>query len=302
MYNKTTSHLGLPLPHEQNDLEDDVLRIIAAFKAVDAFAQATDATLAARLAQATSADDLITGLLLRATATEQAQGLLEAVQTEHGQTLLALAAALALKLEGPPTAERPGGIRVGAGLHLEEGENGEKDVLAVDPFPLAVPVGFIGAFSGGFGGENNRYPIPLGSGEPDLGWCLCDGVLTNGLPVPDLRGRMILGSDDAHAAGSAGGAATHVHSVSGTVGATTLSAAQLASHTHTATGYSPTSDALDLRPGSILAFWDKSQTKRTVTTSSNGSSSSHTHGLTASSGAASSLPPYYSLAFIMRCA
>ena len=31
----------------------------------------------------------------------------------------------------PPTAERRGSIRVGAGLHLEAGENGEKDVLAV---------------------------------------------------------------------------------------------------------------------------------------------------------------------------
>ena len=296
MYNKTTGHLSLPLPHEQNALEDDALRIIAAFRALDAFAKATDD---ARV----RTDDLIAALLLRATATEQAQALLDAVQTEHGQTLLGHAAALAAKQDDvPPTAERRGSIRVGAGLHLEEGGNGEKDVLAVDPFPLAVPVGFIGAFSGSFGGEGNRYPIPLGSEKPDLGWCLCDGVLTNGLPVPDLRGRMILGSDDAHAAGSAGGAATHTHSVSGTVGATTLSAAQLASHTHTATGYSPTSDALDLRPGSILAFWDKSQTKRTVTTSSNGSSNSHTHGLTASSGAASSLPPYYSLAFIMRCA
>lgn len=193
--------------------------------------------------------------------------------------------------------ETPGLMRVGAGLTVTE-----EGLVSVDQTSRAVPVGFVGAFSGSFGGEGNRFPLPPGSGEPDLGWCLCDGIATNGFPVPDLRGRMILGASDDRPAGSAGGAETHTHSVSGTVGPTTLSVAQLASHTHTATGYSPTSDALDLRPGSILAFWDKSQTKRTVTTSANGSSSSHTHGLTASSGAASSLPPYYTLAFIMRCA
>ena len=33
----------------------------------------------------------------------------------------------------PPTAERRGAIRVGAGLHLTAGENGETDVLAVNP-------------------------------------------------------------------------------------------------------------------------------------------------------------------------
>lgn len=92
MYNKTTSHLGLSLPHEQNDLEDDVLRIIAAFRAVDAFAKATDDALAARLAQAVAADDTLATLLLRSTAAEQAQAVLDAVQTGHGQTLLAHAA------------------------------------------------------------------------------------------------------------------------------------------------------------------------------------------------------------------
>lgn len=92
MYNKTTSHLGLTLPHEQNDLEDDVLRIIAALRAVDAFAKATNDALAARLAQAVAADDAIATLLLRTTAAEQAQGVLDAIQTGHGQTLLAHAA------------------------------------------------------------------------------------------------------------------------------------------------------------------------------------------------------------------
>lgn len=92
MYNKTTSHLGLLLPHEQNELEDDVLRIIAAFRQIDDFAKATDAALAARLEQAVAADDTLATLLLRSSAAEQAQGVLDAVQTGHGQTLLAHAA------------------------------------------------------------------------------------------------------------------------------------------------------------------------------------------------------------------
>ena len=66
-------------------------------------------------------------------------------------------------------------------------------------------------------------PSPPDGAEPDTSWCLCDGTTTNGLPVPDLRGRMIMGASDAYAAGSTGGSATHAHVFSGTVGATTLS-------------------------------------------------------------------------------
>ena len=40
----------------------------------------------------------------------------------------------------PPTAERRGAVRVGAGLHLETAENGEKDVLAVSPDGVTTKV------------------------------------------------------------------------------------------------------------------------------------------------------------------
>ena len=92
--------------------------------------------------------------------------------------------------------------------------------------------GTIVAFSGQFGGEGNRYPIPLTGTEPDTHWCLCDGITTNNLTVPDLRGKMILGSSTEHTVGETGGSETHTHSVSGTVGATTLTVGQLASHWH----------------------------------------------------------------------
>ena len=58
------------------------------------------------------------------------------------------------------------------------------------------PIGFITMFYGSFGGTDNRYPIPTGSTEPDTRWVICDGVETNGIKVPDLRGRTTVQSDD----------------------------------------------------------------------------------------------------------
>ncbi|WP_300907622.1 hypothetical protein [uncultured Desulfovibrio sp.] len=192
--------------------------------------------------------------------------------------------------------ETAGIVKPGAGLQI--GEDGTLDVLV-----SAVLPGTVVAFAGSFGGEGNRHPIPLGSSEPDTSWVLCDGGSDGkGGTVPNLLGRMILGASDAHPAGSTGGSETHEHSLSGTVGATTLSVGQVASHQHVASGYSPTSQAWDLRPGGILAFWNKAETPRSVTTSSAGASNTHTHSLTAPTQPASNMPPYYALAYIMRCA
>ena len=163
----------------------------------------------------------------------------------------------------------------------------------------AVPIGGILPFTGTFGGTGNRFPIPLGSSEPLLSFCLCDGTTTNGLPVPDLRGRMILGASDAHPAGSTGGSATHTHSLSGTVGATTLTAAQMPDHKHkdadlwASSGYSKSNRYMncDINTG-------KSSPDRYTDTA--GGSQAHTHALSGESGSANSLPPYYALAMIMR--
>lgn len=157
----------------------------------------------------------------------------------------------------------------------------------------AVPIGGILPFTGTFGGTGNRFPIPLGSSEPLLSFCLCDGTTTNGLPVPDLRGRMIRGASDSVPAGSTGGSETHAHSLSGTVGATTLTIEQLASHTH---GYSR---FLTERPNDAEA--GKYVGATPATTNATGGSQPHTHSLAGiKSGNASTLPPYYALAYIMR--
>lgn len=163
-----------------------------------------------------------------------------------------------------------------------------------------VPMGGIIAFSGTFGGAGSRFPVPLDGAEPDTSWCLCDGTSTNGLPVPDLRGRMIMGASDAYAAGSTGGSATHAHGLSGTVGATTLSVEQLAAHLH--------DDYFDEVKASLTGGGGAAVKNSNIDSTQNwqtryaGGSQPHTHPLSGASGQASSLPPYYALAFIMRVA
>lgn len=159
-----------------------------------------------------------------------------------------------------------------------------------------VPVGGIIAFSGSFGGTGSRFPVPLDGVDPDLSWCLCDGTTTNGLPVPDLRGRMIMGASDTYAAGSTGGTATHTHTLSGSVGATTLTVAQMPGHTHSPGGVvvNATGGGFPNNPGSPSGH--------TQALSATGGSQSHTHSLSGASGQGTSLPPYYALAYIMRVA
>lgn len=85
--------------------------------------------------------------------------------------------------------------------------------------------------------------------------------------------------------------------VSGTVGATTLTVEQLASHTHgyrkvtSWNGWNGTNDGNDCKPP-----------KDGQPTDATGSSQPHTHTLDGASGEAKILPPYYALSFVMRCA
>lgn len=187
------------------------------------------------------------------------------------------------------TKEKAGIVKPGSGLSVKE--DGTLDVTV----SAAIP-GTIVAFAGTFGGEGNRHPIPLGGSEPDTGWVLCDGGSDGkGGTVPDLRGRMIMGVSDAYKAGSTGGSVNHSHSLSGTVGETTLTVAQLASHKHQANLLVPVS-------GQGLQGTTSAQTGNASTyTESAGGSQPHTHDLTGESAAAGSLPPYYALTYIMRC-
>ena len=81
--------------------------------------------------------------------------------------------------------------------------------------------------------------------------------------------------------------------MSGTVGATTLSVAQLASHEHSTSRGNNTGDNRPYYQGAGTL-------QGTISTYAAGSSWAHSHSLSASTGAADALPPYYALAFIMK--
>ena len=252
---------------------------------------------------------------------------LELQKSDNGQLRQAISQLITNAKPGLATKAKPGLVQVGGGLNITpEGllsvlaasvtragivqlASGLSDSTTTAPTCKAVkdaiesklsavnvPVGGILAFSGTFGGEGNRFPIPLGEDAPDMHWCLCDGTTTNGLPVPDLRGRMIRGASDSVPAGSTGGSEKHSHSLSGTVGETTLTETQLASHKHQANLLVPVS-------GQGLQGTTSAQTGNASTyTEPAGGSQPHTHDLTGKSAAAGSLPPYYALTYIMRCA
>ena len=253
---------------------------------------------------------------------------LELKKSDNGQLWQAISQLITNAKPGLATKAKPGLVQVGGGLNITpEGllsvlaasvtqagivqlASGLSDSTTTAPTCKAVkdaiesklaavnvPVGGILPFSGTFGGEGNRFPIPLGEDAPDMHWCLCDGTTTNGLPVPDLRGRMIRGASDSVPAGSTGGSEKHSHSLSGTVGATTLTEAQLASHTHKIrlASNSNSGNGLDAGKGSATVM----ESNRVATT---GDSQPHTHTLSGVSGEASSLPPYYVLSYVMRCA
>lgn len=146
-----------------------------------------------------------------------------------------------------------------------------------------------------FGGSDGRRPIFWGETEADENYVLCDGGSDGaGGIVPDLRGRMILGASDDRPAGSIGGSRTHKHSLSGTVGATTLTESQLAQHRHQfQSGDNERGNGAHATEGNYawLAY-----------TYFTGGSQPHTHSLAADTGPTGSMPPYYALALIMRIA
>ena len=84
--------------------------------------------------------------------------------------------------------------------------------------------------------------------------------------------------------------------MSGTVGATTLTVKQIAKHKHELLY-----DQSNCAGSGYIAYLLNGGTMN-YETKETGGSQPHTHALTGASGEASSLPPYYTLAYIMRCA
>ena len=230
------------------------------------------------------------------------------IATSKKTGLVQIGSGLSITAEGllsvlTATTARAGLVQLAAALSASTTQaptcKAVKDAID-EKFTITLPIGGIVAFSGTFGGEGNRFPIPLGAKQPDTNWVLCDGTETNGHPVPDLRGRMILGASESHQIGDTGGSETHTHSLSGTVGATTLTVNEIPIHNHSLSV--KTKGAGTAGIGILYENTDSTWNDYLLSTWHAGGSQPHTHALTGVSGDAPNIPPFHSLAFIMRCA
>jgi microcystin-dependent protein len=143
--------------------------------------------------------------------------------------------------------------------------------------------------------ETAMDPVPTG-------WLLCDG--TNG--TPDLRDRFVVGAGGDFEVGDTGGSDTHGHG--GSVGNHALTEAELPAHRHFV-AVSGTGAATLTSGNSISEITTAGENREYELhslagepsigrTSATGSGNEHGHGLTIDN--ATTLPPYYALAYIMK--
>lgn len=276
MVDQKTPYLKLPLPHLDNSLDQDCPRIRESLQGLDDFAEKTNESLL-RL----SAADTLLNQAMQGQQKDTAQALSEE-KTERANADNALNETITnLQRQLASLAETVSKIN------------------PWDIFPIRVPIAVDGVT---FGGSDGRRAIMPGETEPRENWVLCDGG-SDGKDgtVPDLRGRMILGASETHQAGDTGGSETHSHSLSGTVGATTLTVAQMASHLHTHDNNTGLGRSKFGGNGSDMIVWATYKPQwDTVYSNPTGSNSSHTHTLSGASGVANNLPPFYVLSYIMR--
>lgn len=104
----------------------------------------------------------------------------------------------------PATITKLGGIKVGKNLSITI------DGCLSAPDPFYVPMLGIIAYRGGIGGSDGRRPV-YWDNTVNEDWVLCDGITTNGIPVPDLRDKFIVGAGRLYDILSSGGALSHKH-------------------------------------------------------------------------------------------
>ncbi|WP_257264613.1 phage tail protein [Endozoicomonas sp. ONNA2] len=141
------------------------------------------------------------------------------------------------------------------------------------------------------------------------GWQLCNGVgqTSNGINIPDLRSRFIIGSGGSYSTGSTGGSTSystsvegsHSHSVS--VNSTTLSTSQMPSHNHSFRNRMYGGNRTDGNSWIVSGGGNTGE----QTLNNTGNSYSHYHsGSCSSTGGhyhrVEVTPPYYALAFIIK--
>jgi microcystin-dependent protein len=173
---------------------------------------------------------------------------------------------------------------VKSGSYIEIVYNASADkfflVLNVLNSTLGIPTGGIILWSG------TVATIPAG-------FAICDG--TNG--TPDLTGQFVVHADadtgGTYAPGDSGGSDTHGHSDDFSVDDHTLTIAEMPAHTH------------DLQGGTAGSTDTISVTSTDTPTTfgateSTGGGDPHGHTLSGSVTDATTLPPYYALAYIMK--
>jgi microcystin-dependent protein len=233
----------------------------------------------------------------------------ETLVNQDGQSVLTPTGSKVGILRANPTATLDvAGSIASTGVTLSGGASTAGSVDAEGFYGLGMaPVGSIVMWTGS---------------APPRGWVLCTGAVVSGVTTPDLRGRFILGSGD-----GPGLTSRPIHRTGGAE-AHTLTAAEIPSHSHSATFSGRTSDGTTL-PGTgiftlgthsyrlamgsdtaIRAFSrDSSRAHRDIGPGTTAQGGDHAHGVdipgfqSSESGEGrphSNMPPFYVLAFIMR--
>ena len=188
--------------------------------------------------------------------------------------------------------------------------------------------------------EHTEYAIPAGivtmfagtEAQVPSGWQLCNGSgeTSNGIKVPDLRNRFIVGSGTDYDTGNTGGATSatsssngshshtvtvnsdgsHSHTVTVTVSPTTLSISQMPKHRHemgriTTRGTGSANNVSRDGNDAFSEYSGSSSSHEHTASASSNNTGAHTHSASSNSTGdhthtVSTLPPYYALAYIIK--
>lgn len=128
------------------------------------------------------------------------------------------------------------------------------------------------------------------------GWLLCNGL--NG--TPDLRGKFVVGAGSHYAKADTGGTSTVTATATVTIAGHSLTAAEIAKHTHTGADIRISSYS-NGNPAGGFAYYVSIDDTNTRTSGSTGSGDAHSHSASfAGTTGQAKIPPYYALCYIMK--
>ncbi|MFA5378920.1 MAG: hypothetical protein WC455_24415 [Dehalococcoidia bacterium] len=143
-----------------------------------------------------------------------------------------------------------------------------------------------------------------GSGTIPANYGVCDGTAYGGKTSPDLRDRFVICAGSAYSVSQTGGAATFTPTGSVAVGSHYLTTAEIPSHHHSYIDYyNPYGNGPDhTAAGMGNGYTGGTYTARNAEYQNEGGGGSHNHtsGSSITFSAASTLPVYYSMIYIMK--